>query len=62
MTDENDLSFGVDEQHVRDTLNTVIFVSGAAWRPDVVVLNSSPVLVFNVLSHNGSAIVNRETD
>jgi len=62
VTDENDLSLSVNEQHMRDTLDAVIFVSGAAWCSDVVMLNRSPFLVFDVVLHNCSIFIYRKTD
>jgi hypothetical protein len=62
VTEENDLSLGVNEQHARNILHAVVFFSGAAWRSDVVMLNRGPLLVFDVFLHNGSIFINRETD
>lgn len=59
---KDNLTVGIDKENVRHTIDTVFFISGAASSTNVVVLDSGPLLAFNVALHGSSIVVNREAD
>ena len=57
VTHEDNLAFGVNEEHMRHTINSVFFVGSAACSSDVVVLDILPAFALDVVLDSASIVV-----